>query len=173
MRRRSCASQRTARPSATRPNARRPDRTLFRRAAYADKLRAHRDTQLLERDFAGPAYTDRDLLFCDPLGAPIQPRGLGEHFHRHYEAGGIPGGTLHTPRHTTATLALTAGVPVHILAARLGDRPEQILSTYAQLLPKSDAGRRRARGGGAGDPMTPTAPTPDYARPPRLLRRPP
>jgi integrase len=138
MRRRSCASQRTARPSATRPNARRPDRTLFRRAAYADKLRAHRDTQLLERDFAGPAYTDRDLLFCDPLGAPIQPRGLGEHFHRHYEAAGIPAGTLHTPRHTTATLALTAGVPVHILAARLGDRPEQILSTYAHLLPKSD-----------------------------------
>src|SRR3954471_15505390 len=99
MRRRACASQRTARPSATRPNARRPDRTLFRRAAYADKLRAHRDTQLLERDFAGPAYTDRDLLFGDPLGAPIQPRRLGEHFHRHYEAAGIPPGTLHTPRH--------------------------------------------------------------------------
>jgi hypothetical protein len=35
-------------------------------------------------------------------------------------------------------MALTAGVPVHIVAARLGDRPEQILATYAHLLPSSD-----------------------------------
>jgi hypothetical protein len=27
---------------------------------------------------------------------------------------------------------------VHIVAARLGDRPEQVLSTYAHLLPQSD-----------------------------------
>jgi hypothetical protein len=27
---------------------------------------------------------------------------------------------------------------VHIVAARLGDRPEQVLSAYAHLLPQSD-----------------------------------
>jgi len=37
------------------------------------------------------------------------------------------------------TLALTNGVPVHIVAARLGHRPEQILTTYAHLRPQSDA----------------------------------
>jgi hypothetical protein len=35
-------------------------------------------------------------------------------------------------------LALTNGVPVHIVAARLGDHPKTVLSTYAHLLPQSD-----------------------------------
>jgi hypothetical protein len=47
-------------------------------------------------------------------------------------------GTLHTTRHTHATLALTNGVPLHVVAARLGDRPETILKTCAHLLPQSD-----------------------------------
>jgi len=33
---------------------------------------------------------------------------------------------------------LTAGVPVHIVAARLGDDAKTVLSTYAHLLPQSD-----------------------------------
>jgi integrase len=47
-------------------------------------------------------------------------------------------GPLHILRHTAATLALTAGVPVHIVAARLGDTPQTVLATYAHLLPQSD-----------------------------------
>jgi CubicO group peptidase (beta-lactamase class C family) len=35
-------------------------------------------------------------------------------------------------------MALTARVPVHIVAARLGDHPKTILDTYAHLLPQSD-----------------------------------
>jgi integrase len=49
-----------------------------------------------------------------------------------------PTGTLHILRHTAATLALTEGVPVHIVAARLGDGRNTVLSTYAHLLPQSD-----------------------------------
>ncbi len=41
-------------------------------------------------------------------------------------------------RHTAATLALTNGVPLHIVAARLGDDPKTLISTYAHLLPQSD-----------------------------------
>jgi len=33
---------------------------------------------------------------------------------------------------------LVNGVPVHVAAARLGDRPETLLQTYAHLLPQSD-----------------------------------
>jgi integrase len=120
------------------PKSGRGRRAIALDPATVDALRGHRDTQLLERDFADAAYIDRDLVFCDQLGGPIHPRRLGEHFHRHRAAAGIPAGTLHTLRHTVATLALTNAVPVHILAARLGDRPEQILSTYAHLLPQSD-----------------------------------
>jgi hypothetical protein len=44
-------------------------------------------------------------------------------------------------RHTPATLALTATppVPLHVVAGRLGDDPKTVLSTYAHLLPHSDA----------------------------------
>ena len=59
-------------------------------------------------------------------------------FGTHRKAAGIPTGTLHILRHTAATLALTEGVPVHIVAARLGDDPKTVLSTYAHLLPQSD-----------------------------------
>jgi hypothetical protein len=35
-------------------------------------------------------------------------------------------------------LALTANVPLHIVASRLGDHPSTLLATYAHLLPQSD-----------------------------------
>jgi integrase len=111
-------------------------RTIALDPETVDTLRDHRDTQLLERDFAGDAYVDGDLVFCNELGAPISPKRLTARQHR--EGAGISTGTLHTLRHTAATLALTSGVPVHIVAARLGDNPTTVLSTYAHLLPQSD-----------------------------------
>jgi hypothetical protein len=54
------------------------------------------------------------------------------------QGGGYPTGSLHVLRHRAATLALTSGIPVHIVAARLGDDPKMVLSTYAHLLPSSD-----------------------------------
>jgi integrase len=68
----------------------------------------------------------------------IAPQRLTEWFRRHRKAPGIPNGSLHVLRHTAATLALTSGVPVHIVAARLGDTPQTVLGTYAHLLPQSD-----------------------------------
>jgi integrase len=68
----------------------------------------------------------------------IHPQRLTTWFTRHRKAAGIDTGSLHILRHTPATLALTSGVPVHIVAARLGDTPTTVLSTYAHLLPQSD-----------------------------------
>jgi hypothetical protein len=73
-------------------------------------LRAHREAQLLERDFAGDAYADGDLVFADELGAPYHPQRLIEWFRLHRQAAGITTGSLHVLRHTAATLALTSGV---------------------------------------------------------------
>jgi hypothetical protein len=38
-----------------------------------------------------------------------------------------------------ATTALTEGVPLHIVAARLGDDPRTTLGVYSHLLPSSDS----------------------------------
>jgi integrase len=99
------------------PKSSRSRRTVALDAETVEFLRQHRDVQLAERAFAGEAYLD---------------------FGKLRKAAGLPTGTLHVLRHTAATLALTNGVPVHIVAARLGDDPKTILSTYAHLLPQSD-----------------------------------
>jgi predicted DNA-binding protein (UPF0251 family) len=48
---------------------------------------------------------------------------------------------MHTLRHTCATLALTADppVPLHVVAARMGDEPQTALRFYAHVMPHSDA----------------------------------
>jgi integrase len=125
-------------PSFGPPKSARSRRTVALDPETVEALSRHRGTQLLERDFAADAYRDGDLVFADPLGGPIRPETLSRLFTRYRKAAGVPTGTLHTLRHTAATLMLTSGVPVHIAAARLGDRAETVLSTYAHLLPQSD-----------------------------------
>lgn len=120
------------------PKSSRSRRTVALDAETVRILTEHRDAQLLERGFAGDAYLDRDVVFADALGGPTHPQRLTQWFGQHRKAAGIPTGTLHILRHTAATLALTAGIPVHIVAARLGDDPGTVLSTYAHLLPQSD-----------------------------------
>jgi integrase len=120
------------------PKTARSRRTVALDPETVRVLRRHRDVQLLERDFAADAYQDHDLVFCDRLGGPIRPEALLRAFTRHRKDAGIPAGTLHTLRHTAATLALTAEVPVHIVAARLGDNPQTLLRVYSHLLPQSD-----------------------------------
>ena len=96
--------------------------------------------QVLERDLAGPAYEDGDLVFYDEIGRPIHPQRLSDWFTRSRKAAGVPTGSLHILRHTAATLALTATppVPLHVVAGRLGDDPKTVLDTDAHLLSTSD-----------------------------------
>ena len=121
------------------PKSRRSERTVALDAATVEALRRHRDLQRLERDLAGGAYEDQDLVFCDEIGRPIYPTRLGERFVKARKAAGVENGTLHVLRHTAATIALTEGIPLHVVAARIGDDPKTVLATYAHLLPHSDA----------------------------------
>jgi integrase len=120
------------------PKSVRSERTVALDPATVDALRAHLAVQRLERDLAADAYADQDLVFCNEIGEPIHPQALTALFTNHRKAAGIPSGTLHVLRHTAATIALTRGVPLHVVAGRLGDRAETLLATYAHLLPHSD-----------------------------------
>jgi integrase len=120
------------------PKSARGERTVALDSDTVETLRRHRQAQLLERDFAGPAYHDHDLVFCDELGRPYYPESISGWFVRRRKAAGITTGSLHVLRHTHATIALTEGVPLHVVAGRLGDDPKTVLDTYAHLLPRSD-----------------------------------
>jgi integrase len=84
-------------------------------------------------------YDDHDLVFADEIGQPIHPQRITEWFRALRKAAKIPTGSLHVLRHTAITLMLTSGIPLHVVAARVGDDPKTILGTYAHLLPTSDA----------------------------------
>lgn len=83
-------------------------------------------------------------MFCNEIGQPISPHVITEWFKRHRDAAGIPTGTAHTLRHTMATTALTEGVSLHIIAARLGDDPRTTLGVYSHLLPSSNSAAAEA-----------------------------
>ncbi|HEX4324996.1 MAG TPA: tyrosine-type recombinase/integrase [Gaiellaceae bacterium] len=110
-------------------------------------LEAHREAQLVERALAGDAYTDRDLIFSDELGAPINPQRLTERFGALRAKAKIRPGRLHDVRHSHATHLLTSGIPVHIVAARLGhSSPVVTLTTYAHVLRRATSRQRRRWG---------------------------
>lgn len=122
------------------PKSRRSERVVALDPETVVVLRRHLELQSFERGLAGPVYEDGDLVFANELGRPIPPGTLSDRFVSHRKAAGIPVGTLHVLRHTSATLALTATppVPLHVVAGRLGDDPKTVLATYAHLLPHSD-----------------------------------
>lgn len=56
-------------------------------------------------------------------------------------ASGLPHARLHDLRHLHATTVLLAGVPVHVVAARLGHAdPSITLKVYAHVLQEQAAG---------------------------------
>jgi integrase len=104
-------------------------------------LRHQRETQQLERDlldrpirtatsYSPTSWDGRSTRSVSRSGSPSTARRRAS-----------PPGSLHVLRHTSATLALTATppVPLHVVEGRPGDDPRTVLSTYAHLLPHSDA----------------------------------
>lgn len=135
-----------------------PTFKLAQESLAEDRLPRQAHDPRPERDLAGAAYEDGDLVFCDELGRPHRPKWLTPTLRK---AAGIPSGSLHVLRHTAATLALTADppVPLHIVAGRLGDDPTILLGVYAHLLPRSDAQAAEALAGILGDKPVTTAAT--------------
>jgi integrase len=140
------------------PKSKRGLRTIALDAGTVQALREHRGRQLLEQSLAGDAYEHGDLVFCDELGVPIRPEWLTREFPKLRKAAAIPVGSLHVLRHTATTLALTAGVPLHVVAASLGDHPQTVLGTYAHLLPHSDVMAAEAVASAVRRPATRRAP---------------
>lgn len=111
-------------------------------------LKAWRTKQAAERLQQGPAWVDADgLVFTWENGAPILPDYITKTFGRlqklvaaaDVDATSAPLITFHELRHTHATMLLRAGVPVHIVAKRLGHKdPSVTLNVYADVIPDDD-----------------------------------
>jgi integrase len=112
-------------------------------------LREHRRQQAEERLAAGSAWSDNGgLVFVTRWGEPLYPdtvTGLmAKLINRHNQSGPatpLPHARLHDLRHLHATTLLLAGVPVHVVAARLGHAdPAVTLRVYSHVLREHAAG---------------------------------
>ena len=113
-------------------------------------LRSWRKQQAAERLAWGPAYVDTGgLVFTWENGAPLLPDYVTKTFGKIQaevnrgravdELEPLPRLTVHELRHTHATLLLRDGVPVHIVAKRLGHKdPSVTLNVYADVIPDDD-----------------------------------
>src|SRR5262245_60454874 len=108
-------------------------------------LREHHRQQAEERLAAGSAWTDSGgLVFTNRWGEPLYPDTvtalMNKLISRHNEAvaspaQALPHARLHDLRHLHATTLLLAGVPVHVVAARLGHAdPAVTLRIYSHVL---------------------------------------
>ncbi len=103
-------------------------------------LRKQEATQVGDKTIWASNYTDLDLVFSREDGTPIHPDSLTQSFERAIKRAEIPRIRLHDLRHTHATLAMQAGVPIKVISERLGhESPSFTMKQYAHVLPTMQA----------------------------------
>lgn len=92
-------------------------------AETVTRLRKQRRRQREEHAAWGDAYQDRDLVVAKENGEPVHPQTFSQSFERivcRCQQGRDANDPPHDLRHTHASLALKAGVPVKVISERLG-----------------------------------------------------
>lgn len=109
-------------------------------AATVRELRRHRREQVEERLAVGDGYYDHGLVFADEDGTPLNPTSISRRFARQAHQAGLPDLSprpFHGLRHTYATLALEAGVPIEVVSKRLGHASIAITADLYQHVTKT------------------------------------
>ena len=121
-------------------------RTVTITSETVELLRVHKRTQAELKMANRSAYHDHGLVFAkeygdlrqrlEKLGHPLPANNLGERsLTKLCKAAKVRRITIHGLRHTSATLLLTAGEPVHVVSERLGHRDATVtLTVYAHVL---------------------------------------
>lgn len=99
-------------------------------------LRAHRRRQLEERLAWGSAWTDSGFTFVTESGEPLHPETITSMFAALVGKAGVPRIRLHDLRHTSASLALAAGIHPKVVSERLGHSSVSItLDLFSHVAP--------------------------------------
>ncbi len=101
-----------------------------------ETLRMHRVAQATERLALGPAWTERGLVFPSEIGTPLDPRNVSARFQRVARRAGLEGVSLHTLRHSAASLLLAAGTHTKVVQEHLGHSSYAITADiYSHVAP--------------------------------------
>lgn len=107
-------------------------------------LRAHRTRQKAERLAAGSAWEDRDLVFAQANGRPIDPRDDWDDWKALLASAGVRDARVHDGRHTAATLLIEQGVHVRTVQEILGHSDIRLTQRYTHVAsPMAQDGMQR------------------------------
>jgi integrase len=113
------------------------DRVISISPAIVDKLKAYKAAEDANKAKWAEAYEDNNLVFCREDGHFVEPKTFQEFFKKTLKDAGVADGNVHALRHTFATRALEAGIPVKVVSKILGHSSIQItLDTYSHVLPE-------------------------------------
>ncbi len=104
-------------------------------------LRAYRVWQMEQRLRIGDRWTDTNRIFTTEDGKPLHPDTLSRWFSKFIKehSDQLPPITIHSLRHTNATLQIAGGVPLTTVAKRLGHADTVTTSKiYAHAIKSAD-----------------------------------
>ncbi len=118
------------------------NRTIYIDKSTMAKVKAQKAYCLKQKLLDGINHIENDLVFPGEHGKPMYPDVFTKAVKDYGKAAGMPDGfSLHSLRHTHATLLLRAGVHFKVVQSRLGhSTSKQTLDTYSHVTPDLDYG---------------------------------
>ncbi|BEP13838.1 site-specific integrase [Acidothermaceae bacterium B102] len=111
----------------------------------SELLLEHRDAQSRRAQVRDDDYEDNDYVFARSDGTVLRPDTLGRSFRRAVKKSGLPTIRFHDLRHTSASLALAAGIPMRVVSDRLGHSSTAITADlYTHVVPSVAMGAAQA-----------------------------
>ena len=118
------------------PKTKSGKRTISLGENTIQKLQEHYRKQQIHKKKIGTKWQENDLIFPSAVGTPMSQRNLYKKFKAVIRQAGMRNIRFHDLRHTAASLMLNHGIPVLIVAKRLGHSKVSVtLDTYGHLLP--------------------------------------
>lgn len=118
------------------PKTRSGVRTVSLDVGTVQVLLRHAERQSAERRAWGDAWVDQGLVFTRENGNALRPDYVSRLFLRLAASAALPRIRLHDLRHTSASLALAAGVPMKVVSDRLGHSSTSITADlYTHVVP--------------------------------------
>ena len=127
-------------PQAGTPKTKTSSRTVSIDPRTVAGLKGWKKTQTAERLLMGSGWLNTaGVVVTEPDGSPVHPQVFSRRFKAQAARAGLPAVRLHDTRHSYATAALAAGVPVKVLSQRLGHADIGVtLKIYAHVMPGDD-----------------------------------
>lgn len=119
-------------PTFVQPKTKRSRRTIPLPGPLLNMLTRHRTRQKAER-LEAKRWHDHELIFCTPIGTPLDGANIRKRFAAHLAAAGLPAIRYHDLRHSSASLLAARGVAQRTVMEILGHTQMSTTNDYTHI----------------------------------------